>query len=96
MNVLIHAKAADDIDGIFAWIARDNPRAAVTIVRRLRERIGRLGTAGLAHIGRPGLVNGTRELVEPPYIIVYRVDEERDTIVVLAVCHGAQQRPAEP
>ena len=92
MNVLIHAKAADDLAGIFDWIAKDNPRAAVGTVRRLRERIGRLGTPGLAHIGRPGLVDGTRELVEPPYIIVYRVYDDRQELIVLAIFHAAQNR----
>ena len=42
--------------------------------------------------GRPGLIEGTRELVEAPYIIVYRVDNEREEIVVLAIFHGAQNR----
>jgi toxin ParE1/3/4 len=95
MNVLIHEKAADDLDGIFTWIAKDNPRAAVDLVRRIRERIARLGAPGLAHIGRPGLVEGTRELVEPPYIVAYRVHEDRDELVVLAVFHGAQDRSVE-
>lgn len=93
MNVLIHAKAADDLDGIFSWIANDNPRAAVDVVRRIRMRIARLGTPGLAHIGRPGGVEGTRELVEPPYIVVYRIYEDRDELLVLAIFHGAQNRP---
>ncbi len=43
-------------------------------------------------MGRPGLVERTRELVEPPYIVVYRIDEQRDEVVVLAIFHGAQDR----
>jgi toxin ParE1/3/4 len=39
---------------------------------------------------RPGLVEGTRELIEYPYIIVYTVIEERDEVVVLSIVHGAQ------
>ncbi len=92
MKIVIRARAADDLDGIFSWISRDSPRAAANAVRRLRERIGRLATPGLEHMGRPGLIEGTRELVEPPYIVVYRVDDERDEIVVLAIFHGAQKR----
>jgi toxin ParE1/3/4 len=52
----------------------------------------RLETPELTHMGRPGLVAGTRELLEWPYIIVYQVDEERDEIVVVSVVHGAQDR----
>ena len=34
-----------------------------------------------------------RELLEPPYRIIYRVREER--IEILAVVHGARQLPFE-
>jgi len=36
------------------------------------------------------LVEDTRELIEYPYIIVYRVDEQRHEIVVFSILHGAQ------
>jgi plasmid stabilization system protein ParE len=38
------------------------------------------------------LIEGTRELVEPPYIIVYEVHEAAGEIDVLAVVHGARDR----
>ena len=43
-------------------------------------------------MGRSGLVTGTRELIEYPYIIVYQVDDERREVMVLSVVHGAQDR----
>jgi len=92
MKVVIDESAAADLDGIFDWISRDNPRAAAELVRRIRARINRLGIAGLSHVGRPGLVKGTRELVEAPYIIVYAINEAADEVVVLAVLHGARNR----
>ena len=33
-----------------------------------------------------------KEILEYPYIVVYKVFEERDEIVVLSVVHGAQDR----
>ena len=33
-----------------------------------------------------------RELIEPPYIIVYEVHEARNGIEILYVVHGAQER----
>jgi toxin ParE1/3/4 len=75
MKVVIHEAAAADLDGIFDWISRDSPKAAAEMVRRIRARINRLAIAGLSHIGRPGLVKGTREMVEAPYVIVYKIDE---------------------
>lgn len=92
MRIVVRAKADADLDEIFAWIAKDSPHAAVGMMRRIRERIGELATPGLEHMGRPGLDPGTRELVEPPYIIVYEVHEARNEIEVLYIVHGARHR----
>ena len=92
MKVVLHETAATDLDGIFDWISKDSPRGAAELVRRIHTRINRLAVPGLSHIGRPGLIKGTRELVEPPYIIVYSIDDAADEIVVLAIVHGARDR----
>ncbi len=92
MKIVVHEKADADLDHIFDWIAQDNPRAATDMIRRIRERIGKLEIPGLARIGRPGLETGTRELVEPPYIIVYEVHEEQGEVHILYIVHGAQDR----
>jgi plasmid stabilization system protein ParE len=92
MNVIVRASAQDDLDRIFAWIAKDNPRAAVEMAARIRDRINLLELDALAHMGRPGFVARTRELIEYPYIIVYAVDDARREIVVLSIVHGAQDR----
>jgi toxin ParE1/3/4 len=94
MKVVVREAAADDLDDILDWISKDNPRAAAELVRRILTRIDRLTIPGLSHIGRPGLVEGTRELIEPPYIIVYVVDESADEVAVLAIVHGARDREA--
>jgi toxin ParE1/3/4 len=96
MNVVIHEAALADLESIFDWISKDNPRAAAELVRRIRSRVNRLAVAGLPHIGRPGLIEGTRELVEGPYIVVYAVDEPLDQVTVLAVIHGARDRKSDP
>ena len=95
MRIVVREAAAGDLDEILDWVSRDNPRAAAALVRRILARVERLATPGLSHMGRPGLVEGTRELVEPPYIIVYMVDEPVDEIVVLAIVHGARDREGE-
>ena len=43
-------------------------------------------------MGHPGFVPGTRELIENPYIIVYKIFEARRDVHVLSVVHGAQKR----
>lgn len=92
MKVVVRAKAEDDIDDIFAWIAKDNTVAAIRIVVRIREHINRLKTDSLARIGHRGFVDGTLEIVEYPYIIVYTVREKRREAVVLSIVHGARNR----
>lgn len=92
MKLRILEEAADDLDAVFAWVARESPTEAFELIRRIRERIGRLETPGLSHMGRFGVVTGTRELVETDHIVVYQVDERRGEIVVLAIFHSKQHR----
>jgi len=73
MKVTFEPTASDELNRIFEWIVKDNPSAAVEMVTRIEAKLMRLAAPELAHMGRPGLVTGTRELVEWPYIIVYRV-----------------------
>ncbi len=95
MQVRFEPAARDDLDRIFAWIGKDNPRAATEMIARIEAKVMRLENPELTHMGRPGLVEGTRELLERPYIIVYMVDGDRQEIIVVAVAHGAQDRDGE-
>ena len=92
MKIVVRARVEDDLDRIFAWIEKDNPHAAANMIRRIRDRIGRLALSSLAEMGRRGREAGTRELVEGPYIIVYEVYRHRDEVHILAVFHGARNR----
>jgi plasmid stabilization system protein ParE len=83
----LHDQAAE-AGGIVAVVVQ----TVLNVVRRIRARIGKLETRGLARMGRPGLDPGTRELVEPPYIIVYEVHEAQGEVHVLYIVHGAQDR----
>jgi addiction module RelE/StbE family toxin len=92
MRVVLRDSALEDLDRINAWISNDNPSAAADMVSRIRDRISFLEVDALAQMGRLGLVAGTRELIEYPYIIVYRVGDHEREVVVLAILHGAQSR----
>ena len=85
--------ALNDIAEIHAYIARDNPAAALKVARTLKAQAESL----TAHptMGRSGRVAGTRELVVAPlpYIIAYRLTET--TIDILAIRHGARKPLAE-
>ena len=94
MKVVFDEDALEDLRRIFEWIANDNPRAADALVTRIFDKAERLSAPELSHMGRPGLVDGTRELVEGPYLIVYKVFDD-GKIVILAVAHGARDRRNE-
>jgi plasmid stabilization system protein ParE len=92
MKVVLHHSALADLDDLHAWISKQNSSAATAMVARIRDRISFLEIDSLAQMGRPGLVPGTRELIEYPYIIVYRVNDRLREVNVLAIFHGAQSR----
>jgi toxin ParE1/3/4 len=69
MKITFEPAARDELDEIFEWIAKDNPHAPRSMVARIEEKVMRLANPELAHMGRPGMVAGTRELIEHPYII---------------------------
>ena len=80
--------ARRDREQIFAYIAADNPQAALALDERLDDRASQL--AELPHIGRQGRVSGTRELsiTASSYVLVYRLDGE--TIWVVRVIHTSR------
>ena len=92
MKVRFDLAARDELDDIFAWISKDNESAAYNMIARIKARVELLATSGFSRMGRPGLDEGTHELVEPPYIIVYEVFESRSEIVIWAIVHGAKPR----
>ena len=80
-----------DLEAARAYIARNNPVAAECVLARILSEVA--GLASLPHIGRPGRVANTRELVVPstPFIVPYRVHAGR--VIILAVIHTARQWP---
>jgi addiction module RelE/StbE family toxin len=92
MKLVFDDQAVADIENIYSWIARDSPANAKRVVDRLFSSIELL--ISFPFIGHAGHDPDTLEWVVPrlPYIIVYEVDQTRETIVVTAVFHGAQDR----
>ncbi len=84
MRVVYFGPALDDIEAITDYIARDSLIAAARVERRLRETVALL--ANQPDMGRPGRIGRTRELIVPPYIVVYHVRSQ--VVEVLAVIDG--------
>lgn len=91
MRVRWTRRALREQDQAFEWIVKKDPRAAREVIERTYAAARLL--ADNPRMGRPGRINGTRELVvsRTPYIIVYRV--ARDDVEILAVIHQAQDWP---
>jgi toxin ParE1/3/4 len=81
------------LDQIDEYIGRESPRAALALWDAIEARIESL--LDHPHLGRPGRIEGTRELVVSgtPYVVGYRVIG--DEIQVLRVLHGARQWPQD-
>ena len=80
------AEAAEQLEATVEHIREDNPAAARNAAQAVIDRIEQL--AAFPGLGRPGEVKGTRELVSPPYVVVYRYSEE--IVEILRIWHGAQ------
>ena len=91
MRVRYTLQAKADLEEIFTYIARDNPAAARRVITAIRRDIVLLATN--PGMGRPGRIDGTRELVisRLPYIAAYRAGDR--FIDVLAVIHTARDWP---
>lgn len=85
--------AMDDRERIFDFIEQDDPRAAIPVDERIAKQV--LVLLQFPEGGRPGRVDGTRELVvrRTPYVVAYRVG--KDWVRILRVLHSAQLWPGE-
>ncbi len=91
MRIRWSNRARDDFYALIAYIAEHNPDAASRTQDRLEEAIEHL--ARHPGMGRPGRVDGTRELVVSgtSYIVPYRVRGQY--VELVAVLHAAQRWP---
>lgn len=92
MTVEWSVDALDDLAALRAYISQHDSAAATRIALLIIQNV-EIGLADNPHMGRPGRVPGTRELVIPrtPYIVPYRIVE--DNIQVLRVYHAARLWP---
>ena len=84
-------RALANLDAEAAFIARDQPAAAARVVDAIITTVELLAQHPAR--GRPGRVEGTRELVVPdtPNLAPYRV--RGHAVEILRVFHGARKWP---
>ena len=85
--------ASRDLEYVEAYIAQESPTSSVRVVLRIIDTVELL--ADQPGIGRPGRVEGTRELViaGTPFIVPYR--KKGECIEILRVYHQARKWPDE-
>ena len=91
MHVKWLATAKENLDSDADFIAKDNPKAAESIVQLVVKKIRVLEQ--YPFLGRIGRIPGTRELIisGTPYIVPYRIVEDR--IEILRVIHASREWP---
>jgi toxin ParE1/3/4 len=91
MEIVWRPIALEDLEQARQYVAEHNPRAADRQWARILTAVERL--AVLPGLGRPGRVEGTRELVVPrtPYIVAYTVIGNE--VMILSIIHSSRQWP---
>ena len=91
MEIRLSQDAEQDLVEIFDYILEDNPSAAGKVLDAIYEEI--LYLSEHPHLGKPGRVPKTRELVlsTAPFIVPYQVSG--NTLEVLRVYHTARRWP---
>ncbi|RHW16327.1 type II toxin-antitoxin system RelE/ParE family toxin [Sphingomonas gilva] len=90
LKLIWKAEAEHQFNDIVGYIEALSPDGAKRITRLILDGLNR--ARNFPHIGRPGRVAGTRELiVHPNYIVIYRITP--DAIDVLRILHARQLYP---
>jgi len=92
-RIVLSESAYYDIDSMFACISKDNRQTAGKLRLRIYESIKKLQDFPemgpvIPEEDAPGAQRGYRHILVNPYIIFYRVLEDR--IVIARVLHGRQ------
>lgn len=91
MKVVWTPQARRDRAAIFDHIAADSPAAAARMDQRFSDAASQL--VNFPRRGRPGPVQGTRELLpHETFRLIYEIEGE--TVWLLALVHTARQWPA--
>lgn len=81
--------AVADLQSISEYLKEHHPNYRQPTMRKLYEKIRSLKDT--PYLGRPGRIEGTRELLFPPlpYVAVYRIHEQ--SIEIWRVYHTSQE-----
>lgn len=91
MKICWTVESLEQIELIVAYIAKDNVSAALALADAIFDRVEAI-LSDNPKAGRPGRVDGTRELVvHASYLVAYRIGEA--AVDILTVRHAARLWP---
>ena len=94
MKLVVSREAAADFERLHDFLREENPEAAQRLVAVLSEAVDSLSL--FPDRGRPSGIPAVRELIVPfgrsSYVIRYIHLADEDTVVVLRMWHGREQR----
>ena len=93
MRLVFLPQAEMDLEAIGDYIARDNPRRAISFVRELRGQCGKITEAPKAYRPRPELGKGLRSCAYGNYVVFFF--EELGLVRIVRVLHGAMDIEAQ-
>ncbi len=89
MKVVFSDRARQDLTYIGDYIARENPRRAVTFIKALREMALKLSEMPILFPILPRYAHrGIRRRIYGNYLIFYRVDQKQ--VFIIRILHGAR------
>lgn len=93
MRLRYTERAIADLEEIHAYIARDDPSAALAVGNRLKSAIELL--ADFPNLGRPSRIRGARILLAAgtPYAIYYGVNTRAGAVIIHHIRHGRRRPP---
>jgi toxin ParE1/3/4 len=90
MKVLRKPRYLESLDAIEAYVAQNNPTAAVDLWFAIDDQVSKLADPNFPR--RRGRVPGTLELVaHPNYVVI--LQQDADTVTAIEVLHVAMKYP---
>jgi toxin ParE1/3/4 len=92
-RLLLSPRAADDLEEIAEYIARDNPLRAASFVAELEAKCQAVAASPEIYPTRPDLAPGVRMAVHGRYLVLYRDHPAENTVRIERVLHSARNLP---
>lgn len=93
-HVIWTDQAIDDLRAIVSYISKNNPTAAVKLGEALIQKSMILaGHPRLGRMLRKAPKDPLRELIVPPYRLIYEINDRESAVYIRLLWHGARQEP---